>query len=185
MLFRIVLIFVVVIFSLVSFSVINETKCEILNHIVILSFLPFSFLLSWTHVALKRWQRSSFNHITTSSLFQPKSFLTKHERFNPAGITHVCSLNIICCDHVCLLTSHMKHRVFFWEPTAAHWLEKSLVIGLVEKLHSADNPTEIAHGFPVPKVENKHTPVEYLMKGPENFPNMSAPSSKLHLHFRK
>lgn len=43
-----------------------------------------------------------------------------------------------------------------------------MIIRLVEKLHSADNPTEIAHGFPVPKVENKHTPVEYLMKGPEN-----------------
>lgn len=47
-----------------------------------------------------------------------------------------------------------------------------MVIRLVEKLHSADNPTEIAHGFPVPKVENKHTPVEYLMKGPENLPKL-------------
>lgn len=35
----------------------------------------------------------------------------------------------------------------------------------MEELHSADNPAEIAHGFPVPEVENKHTRVEYLMKG--------------------
>lgn len=55
-------------------------------------------------------------------------------------------------------------------PLAAHRLQK-MVIRLVEKLHTADNPTEIAHGFPVPKVENKHTPVEYLMKGPENIPH--------------
>lgn len=54
---------------------------------------------------------------------------------------------------------------------AGHRLEKSTVIRLAEKLHSADNPTEIAHGFPVPKVENKHTPVEYLMMAPENIPN--------------
>lgn len=58
--------------------------------------------------------------------------------------------------------------------SAAHRLEKSVVIRLVEKLHSADNPTEIAHGFPVPKVENKHTPVEYLMKGPENIPKLKS-----------
>lgn len=43
---------------------------------------------------------------------------------------------------------------------------RSVVIGLVEKLHSADNPGEIAHGFP--GVENKHAPVEYLMKEAQN-----------------
>lgn len=49
---------------------------------------------------------------------------------------------------------------------AAHPLEKRvvLVIRLVEKLHSADNPREIAHGFPVSEVENQQAPVEYLMK---------------------
>lgn len=72
-----------------------------------------------------------------------------------------------------LPASHSCGHVFGSSPPcevslAAHRLEKSVVIRLVEKLHSADNPTEIAHGFPVPKVENKHTPLEYLMKGPEN-----------------
>lgn len=64
-------------------------------------------------------------------------------------------------------------------PLAAHRPQKSVVIRLVEKLHSADNPAEIAHGFPVPKVENKHTPVEYLMKGLENIANLK---SRVCLH---
>ena len=73
----------------------------------------------------------------------------------------------------------MKHKVFAASPPhevpmGAHRLETSLVIRFVEKLHSADNPTEIAHGFPVPEVENKHTPVEYLMQGPENTPKMTS-----------
>ena len=51
-----------------------------------------------------------------------------------------------------------KHEVFSRSPpceapVAAQQREKSCLIRLVEKLHSADNPTEIAHGFPVPKVE--------------------------------
>lgn len=49
-----------------------------------------------------------------------------------------------------------------------------MVIRLVGKLHSADNPTEIAHGFPVPEVENKHTPVEYLMKVSDNIPKLKS-----------
>ena len=57
---------------------------------------------------------------------------------------------------------------------AAHLLENIVVIRLVEKLYSVYNPTEIAHGFPVPIVENKHTPVEYLMKGPENIPTLKS-----------
>lgn len=70
--------------------------------------------------------------------------------------------------------SCMRHKVFsppHEVQLAAHRLEKSVVIRLVEKLHSADNPTEIAHGFPVPEVENKHTPLEYLMKVPDKSPN--------------
>lgn len=46
-----------------------------------------------------------------------------------------------------------------------------MVIGHVEKLQSADNPTEIAHGFSV-RVENKHTRAEYLMNGPQNVPKL-------------
>lgn len=60
---------------------------------------------------------------------------------------------------------------------ATHRLEKSVVIRPVERLHSADNPTEIAHGFPVPKVENKYTPAEYLMKGPVNPPQTRVQST--------
>lgn len=76
-----------------------------------------------------------------------------------------------------IVTSYMEHEVFSESPPCealAHQLEKSVVIRLVEKLHSADNPTEIAHGFPVPNVENKHTPVEYLMKGPENISKLKS-----------
>lgn len=68
-----------------------------------------------------------------------------------------------------LLIPHMRHGAFgppHEVQLAAHPLEKSVVIRLVEKLHSADNPTEIAHGFPVPEVENKHTPLEYIMRVP-------------------
>lgn len=72
-----------------------------------------------------------------------------------------------------MFTRSPPHEV----PLAAHRLEKSVVIGLVGKLHSADNPAEIAHGFPVPKVENKHTPVEYLMKRPENIPELKSKGS--------
>lgn len=50
------------------------------------------------------------------------------------------------------------------EQLAAHRLEKSSFVRLRVELLSADNPTEIAHGFPVPEVANKHTPVEYLMR---------------------
>lgn len=68
-----------------------------------------------------------------------------------------------------LLIPRMRHGAFgppHEVQLAAHRLEKSVVIRLVEKLHSADNPTEIAHGFPVPEVENKHTPLEYIMRVP-------------------
>lgn len=91
-----------------------------------------------------------------------------HGLYNPAGNIYVCSLHIICCDHDCLPTSYMKHRVFSGSPPRHIDKSKAWFIRLVEKLHTADNPAEIAHGFPVPNVENKHTPVEYLMKGPEN-----------------
>lgn len=47
---------------------------------------------------------------------------------------------------------------------AAHWPQKNVLIGPEERLFSVDNPTEIAHGFPVAKVENKQTPIEYLME---------------------
>lgn len=47
-----------------------------------------------------------------------------------------------------------------------------VVIGFIERLHSADNPTEIAHGFPVVNAENKHTPLEYPMKGPQKIPKV-------------
>lgn len=67
----------------------------------------------------------------------------------------------------------MKHKVLSWKPTpwaavGSTSTTESTVIRLVEKLHSADNPTEIAHGFPVRKVENKYTPVEYLVKEYKN-----------------
>lgn len=79
-------------------------------------------------------------------------------------------LHIICCDHDCLPCSHMQHKVLGGSPPcevplAVHWLERRAVIRLMEELHSADNPAEIAHGFPVPEVENKHTRVEYQMRG--------------------
>lgn len=79
------------------------------------------------------------------------------------------SLHIIFCDHDCLPTTRMKHKVFWGSPPgeaplAAHRLEGSVVIRSVEELLSADNPAEIAHGFPVPKVENKQTEGECLMK---------------------
>lgn len=48
--------------------------------------------------------------------------------------------------------------------------EKAGVIRLVEKLHSADNPTAIAHGFPAPEMENKHTLKEYQMKKACEYP---------------
>lgn len=73
-----------------------------------------------------------------------------------------------------LLIPRMRHGAFgppHEVQLAAHRPEKSAVIRLVEKLHSADNPTEIAHGFPVPEVENKHTPLEYIMRVPHKSPN--------------
>lgn len=42
------------------------------------------------------------------------------------------------------------------------------------RLLAADNPSEIVHGFPVPEVENKHTPFEYPMRAP----GKSGPRSK-------
>lgn len=47
---------------------------------------------------------------------------------------------------------------------AVHRQEEKVVIRLVEELRSPDNPAEIAHGFSVPQVENKNTPLEYSMK---------------------
>lgn len=47
---------------------------------------------------------------------------------------------------------------------AVHRRKEKVVIRLVEALRSPDNPTEIAHGFSVPQVENKNTPLEYSMK---------------------
>lgn len=50
----------------------------------------------------------------------------------------------------------------------------------VEKLHSADNPTEITDGFPVPGVEHQQTLREYLMSGadPHNDPFLHQNDSK-------
>lgn len=78
-----------------------------------------------------------------------------------------------------LLIPRMRNGVFgppHEVQLAAHRLEKSVVIRSMEKLHSADNPTEITHGFPVPEVENKHTPLEYIMRVPNKSPNWSIQS---------
>lgn len=112
---------------------------------------------------------------------QPTSVNNKRENLAYTSLeSFICVLAVFfVVIMTVLLIPRMRHGAFgppHEVHLAAHRLEKTVVIRLVEKLHSADNPTEIAHGFPVPKVENKHTPLEYIMRVPNKSPNWSVQS---------
>lgn len=65
-----------------------------------------------------------------------------------------------------MFISHVRDKVA--HPESRRWRcidkRKPRLSGLQKRLHSADNPAEIAHGFPVLKVENKRSHIEYITK---------------------
>lgn len=159
-------------------------KCRLRNQIDIFLSLSVYLLTSSCYAslppqrifALQQQQRSSFKPVTSCCAwgFSSNPFFNLHPAWCPheriwAGIY---SLHNISCDHDWTHVWDTRRCEGVLQETTpwAHWLEKSVVIGLVEKLQSADNPTEIAHGFSV-RVENKHTRAEYLMNGPRMSPN--------------
>lgn len=149
---------------------------------------------SWTNAAQKQWHRSSFQRATVMlvpdqsvGLFFIHSFsayvCVDNKRENLAYTSLESFICVLAVFFVVIMTvlllPRMRHGAFgppHEVQLATHRPEKSVVIRLVEKLHSADNPTEIAHGFPVPEVENKHTPLEYIMRVPNKSPNWSVQS---------